>query len=97
VDIPFGRIIAIVSALACMVIAYFKGRRIILWGALGYFLSFVAVVILLLRMDLPRKEYPVIDGLRQRYVSRGIRKRFEGLETTKDFLKEIDDEKKDEK
>jgi len=97
VDIPFGRIIAIVSSLACMVIAYYKGRRIILWGVLGYFLSFVAVVILLLRMDLPRKEYPVIDGLRQRYVSRGIRKRFEGLETTKDFLKEIDDEKKDEK
>ena len=54
-------------------------------------------MILLLRMDLPRKEYPMIDGLRQRYVSRGIRKRFEGLETTKDFLKEIDDEKKDEK
>ena len=80
-----------------MVIAYIKGRRIILWGVLGYFLSFVAVVILLLRMDLARKEYPMIDGLRQRYVSRGIRKRFEGLETTKDFLKEIDDEKKDEK
>ena len=80
-----------------MVIAYIKGRRIILWGVLGYFLSFGAVVILLLRMDLPRKEYPMIDGLRQRYVSRGIRKRFEGLETTKDFLKEIDDEKKDEK
>ena len=96
-DIPFGRIIAIVSSLACMVIAYIKGRRIILWGVLGYFLSFVAVVILLLRMDLPRKEYPIIDGLRQRYVSRGIRKGFEGLETTKDFLKEIDDEKKDEK
>ena len=96
-EIPFGRIIAIVSSLACMVIAYIKGRRIILWGVLGYFLSFVAVVILLLRMDLPRKEYPIIDGLRQRYVSRGIRKRFEGLETTKDFLKEIDDEKKDEK
>ena len=96
-EIPFGRIIAIVSSLACMVIAYIKGRRIILWGVLGYFLSFVAVVILLLRMDLPRKEYPFIDGLRQRYVSRGIRKRFEGLETTKDFLKEIDDEKKDEK
>ena len=37
------------------------------------------------------------DGMRQRYVSRGIRKRFEVLETTKDFLKEIDDEKKDEK
>ena len=96
-DIPFGRIIAIVSSLACRVIAYYKGRRIILWGVLGYFLSFVAVVILLLRMDLPRKEYPMIDGLRQRYVSRGTRKRFEGLETTKDFLKEIDDEKKDEK
>ena len=96
-DIPFGRIIAIVSSLACMVIAYYKGRRIILWGVLGYFLSFVAVVILLLLMDLPRKEYPMIDRLRQRYVSRGIRKRFEGLETTKDFLKEIDDEKKDEK
>jgi len=97
VDIPFGRIIAIVSSLACMVIAYIKGRRIVLWGVLGYFMSFVAVVILLLRMDLPRKEYPMIDGLRQRYVSRGIRKRFEELETTKDFLKEIDDEKKDEK
>ena len=96
-DIPFGRIIAVVSSLACMVIAYIKGRRIILWGVLGYFLSFVAVVILLLRMDLPRKEYPMIDRLRQRYVSRGIRKRFEELETTKDFLKEIDDEKKDEK
>ena len=96
-DIPFGRIIAIVSALACMVIAYIKGRRIILWGVLGYFLSFVAVVILLLRMELPRKEHPMIDGLRQRHVSRGIRKRFEGLETTKDFLKEIDDEQKDEK
>ena len=96
-EIPFGRIIAIVSSLACMVIAYIKGRRIILWGVLGYFMSFVAVVILLLRMDLPRKEYPIIDALRQRYVSRGIRKRFEGLETTKDFLKEIDDEKKDEK
>ena len=96
-EIPFGRIIAIVSSLACMVIAYIKGRRIVLWGVLGYFLSFVAVVILLLRMDLPRKEYPMIVRLRQRYVSRGIRKRFEGLETTKDFLKEIDDEKKDEK
>ena len=96
-EIPFGRIIAIVSSLACMVIAYIKGRRIILWGVLGYFLSFVAVVILLLRMDLPRKKYPMIDRLRQRYVSRGIRKRFEGLETTKDFLKEIDDEQKDEK
>ena len=96
-DIPFGRIMAIVSSLACMVIAYIKGRRIVLWGVLGYFMSFVAVVILLLRMDLPRKGYPMIDRLRQRYVSRGIRKKFEGLETTKDFLKEIDDEKKDEK
>ena len=96
-DIPFGRIIAIVSSLACMVIAYYKGRRIILWGVLGYFISFIGLVILLVRPELPRKEYPMIDGLRQRYVSRGIRKRFEGLETTKDFLREIDDEKKDEK
>lgn len=96
-DIPFGRIIAIVSSLACMVIAYYKGRRIILWGVLGYFMSFIGLVILLARPELPRKEYPFIDGLRQRYESRGIRKRFEGLETTKDFLKEIDDEKKDEK
>ena len=96
-DIPFGRIIAIVSSLACMVIAYYKGRRIILWGVLGYFMSFIGLVILLVRPELPRKEYPMIDGLRQRYVSRGIHKRFEGLETTKDFLKEIDDEKKDEK
>ena len=94
-EIPFGRIIAVVSSLACMVIAYIKGRRIILWGVLGYFMSFVGLVILLIRDTLPRKEYPMIDGLRQRYVAREIRKRFEGLETTKDFLKEIDDEKKD--
>lgn len=95
-NLNMGRYIAIVCSLACMVVAYYKGRRIILWGILGYFMSFVGLVILLVRAELPRKEYPMIDGLRQRYVSRGIRKRFEGLQDTKDFLKEIDDEKKDE-
>ena len=96
-NLTIGQAISIVCCVACMVVAYFKGRRIILWGILGYFLSAVALVIVLVRQELPRKEYPFIDSIRQRYVSRGIRKRFEGLDTTRDFLKEIEEDKKDEK
>jgi hypothetical protein len=95
-DFSIGRYLAIASCIACMVIAYYKGRRIILWGVLGYFFSFIALVILLIRDQLPRKEYPILDRLQQRKRSREIRKEFEGQEPARDFLKEINDEKKNE-
>jgi hypothetical protein len=49
------------------------------------------------RKTLERKSYPWIDSYQQRVASKGIEKKFEDLGTTDDFLREIDNDKKDEK
>jgi hypothetical protein len=80
-----------------MVAAYFKGRRLVLWGFFGYLTGPVALVIVLVLSKLPRKEYVWATALQSRVASKSIEKKFEGLGTTEDFLKEIDNDKKDEK
>lgn len=80
----------IISVSLAAVMAYYKGRRIALWGFLGYFFGPLALVILFFRRTLPRKEYAILNNATQRWASRGIEKEFEGLGTPDDFLREID-------
>ena len=86
-----------ICCLLGMSIAYVKGRRIILWGVLGYFLGPIGVIVLLCKATLPRKRYEWVVDIRERFFSRGIEKRFKELENADDFLREIDNDKKDEK
>jgi hypothetical protein len=79
----------IISVSLAAVMAYYKGRRIVLWGFLGYFFGPLALVILAFRRTLPRKEYAILNNAMQRAASRGIEKEFEGLGTPDDFLREI--------
>jgi hypothetical protein len=80
----------IISVSLAAVMAYYKGRRIVLWGFLGYFFGPLALVILFFRSTLPKKEYAIINNAMQRWASRAIEKEFEGLGTPDDFLREID-------
>lgn len=84
--------VQVISIALAGFVAYYKGRRIVLWGFLGFFLGPLALVLLFFRRRLPRKEYAILDSVVQRWVSRGIAKEFEGLGTPDDFLREIDKE-----
>jgi hypothetical protein len=97
IDLLAGIPLWVVFVPITMVIAYFKGRRLVLWGVLGYLAGPLAIVIVLVLSKLPRKEYAWLDAITSRWASKEIEKKFEGLGTTEDFLKEIDNDKKDEK
>lgn len=97
IDLLAGIPLWVVFVPITMVIAYFKGRRLVLWGVLGYLAGPLAIVIVLVLSKLPRKEYVWATALQSRVASKSIEKKFEGLGTTEDFLKEIDNDKKDEK
>ena len=92
-DIPLWVIFVPIT----MVLAYYKGRRLLLWGLLGYLFGPSAIVIVLVLSKLPRKEYGWLIGIKGRAQSSAIEKKFEGLGTPDDFLKEIDKDQKDEK
>jgi hypothetical protein len=83
--------------LGAMLLAYYKGRRMVLWGLLAFLFGPLALVILALRSQLERKTYPWLEAYQRKVASRGIEKKFEDLGTTEDFLKEIENDKKDEK
>ncbi len=86
-----------VIVLGAMLLAYYKGRRMVLWGLLAFLFGPLAIVILAFRRTLERKTYPWIESYQRKVASRGIEKKFEDLGTTEDFLKEIENDKKDEK
>lgn len=81
--------VQIISIALAGFVAYYKGRRIVLWGFLGYFLGPLALVILAFRRTLPKKEYAILDNAMQRMASRGIEREFKDLGTPDDFLREI--------
>jgi hypothetical protein len=83
--------------LGAMLLAYYKGRRMVLWGVLAFLFGPLALVILAFRSQLERKTYPWLEAYQRKVASRGIEKKFEDLGTTEDFLKEIENNKKDEK
>ncbi len=80
-----------------MVVAYYKGRRLLLWGLLAYLTGPLALVIVLVLSKLPRKEYVWLEAIRSRWAAKGIEKKFEDLGSPDDFLREIDKDQKDEK
>ncbi len=83
--------------LGAMLLAYYKGRRMVLWGLLTFLIGPVAIIVLAFRRTLERKTYPWLEAYQRKVASRGIEKKFEDLGTTEDFLREIDNDKKDEK
>ncbi len=83
--------------LGAMRLAYYKGRRMVLWGVLAFLFGPLALVILAFRSQLERETYPWLEAYQRKVASRGIEKKFEDLGTTEDFLKEIENDKKDEK
>jgi hypothetical protein len=80
-----------------VVVAYFKGRRLVLWGLLGYFMGPVALVIVLVRETLPRKQYKWLEAIKERSASNEVQEKFEHLGTPEDFLQGIDQKPQDEK
>jgi hypothetical protein len=96
-DVLNLEIVRIIFAIACVVLAYFKGRRMFLWGFLGYSLTIVTLPILALRKTLPRRYYPALASsatwLAERYVS----KRMKDIQTPDDFLREAEGKDKNEK
>ncbi len=89
--------IRVLVVLLVMLLAYYKGRRLVLWGVLAFLFGPLALVILACRSQLERKTYPWLEAYQRKVASRGIEKKFEDLGTTEDFLREIDNDKKDEK
>lgn len=87
----------VLSIFLSFIVAYFKGRRVVLWGFLAYFFGPISLVVLICRSTLPRKEYGWLLWLQRKAASRAIEKKFGEIETTEDFLKEIENDKNDEK
>ena len=97
IDLLAGIPLWVIFVPITMVAAYFKGRRLVLWGVLGYLAGPLAIVIVLVLSKLPRKEYAWLDAMRSRWASKEIEKKFEDLGSPDDFLREIDKDQKDEK
>ena len=97
IDLLAGIPLWVIFVPITMVAAYFKGRRLVLWGVLAYLTGPVALVIVLIRATLPRKEYGWLLGLQNKVASKSIEKKFEDLGSPDDFLREIDKDQKDEK
>lgn len=90
-------VIRVLLVFGTMLLAYYKGRRIVLWGLLAFLIGPIAPIVLAFRQTLERKSYPWLDSYQRKLNSRSIEKKFENLGTTEDFLSEIDKDKKDEK
>ena len=97
IDLLVGIPLWVVFVPITMVIAYFKGRRLVLWGVLGYLAGPLAIVIVLVLSKLPRKKYGWLLGLQNKVASKSIEKKFEDLGSPDDFLREIDKDQKAEK
>lgn len=80
-----------------MIIAFFKGRRLFLWGALGYFLGPVALVVVLVRVSLPRKQYRLLEEIRFRASSNALQERNADSPAPADFLLKIKPKSEDDK
>ncbi len=89
--------IRVLVVLLVMLLAYYKGRRMVLWGLLTFLIGPLAIIVLAFRRTLERKTYPWLEAYQRKVASRGIERKFEDLGTTEDFLREIDNDKKDEK
>jgi hypothetical protein len=89
--------IRVLLVLGAMLLAYYKGRRMVLWGLLAFLIGPLAIIVLAFRRTLERKTYPWLQAYQRKVESRGIEKKFEDLGTTEDFLKEIENDKKDER
>lgn len=84
----------ITTALICIVIAYFKGRRVVLWGVLGYVFSLISLVVVIVLPVLPRRYYPGLANSTMWLAERSVAKRMKEIETPDDFLREADGDKK---
>ena len=97
IEVLASPVVRVLLVLIRAALAYYKGRRMVLWGLLTFLIGPLALVVLAFRKTLERKSYPWIDSYQQRVASKGIEKKFEDLGTTDDFLREIENDKKDEK
>lgn len=94
IDVLAGIPLWVIFVPITMVAAYYKGRRLVLWAALAYLTGPVALVIVLVRATLPRKEYGWLLGLQNKVASKSIEKKFEDLGSPDDFLREVDKDEK---
>lgn len=93
-DFINNEITRVAFGLFCMVIAYFKGRRLLLWGLLGYSGTVLTLAILLIRKVLPRRYYPTLANFTMWLAERSVAKRMKEIETPDDFLREADGKEK---